>query len=91
MGSKFRYLYEVPISKLELTVDQSIMPNSVPILSNVNYTETHFYPNDKLRLASNNKTFFLDILPTYFDFYIFRSGFTESYKRSYYRLDMMLG
>lgn len=38
MGSKFRYLYEVPISKLELTVDQSIMPNSVPIFSNVNYT-----------------------------------------------------
>lgn len=76
MGLEYRYLYNVPISKLELHTEESVMPSAIPLLGSPNYTEAYFYPNDKLGLDSNNETFFLDLLPTYFDFYLYRSGFT---------------
>lgn len=33
-----QYLFEVPVTKLELHVDDSIAPSAVPIFSEVNYT-----------------------------------------------------
>lgn len=77
----------VPISKLQITLEDSVMPRTVPIFESTNQTTTYFYPHE---LARMDPTYNM-LYPAYFEFYLYRSGFTETYRRYYPRIDSMLG
>lgn len=63
------------------------MPRTVPIFESTNQTTTYFYPHELVRMDPTYNMLY----PAYFEFYLYRSGFTETYRRYYPRIDSMLG
>lgn len=85
-GNKLQTL-RVPISKLDITLEESVMPRTLEVFEDTNVTTAYFYPTEFVRLDPT----YHQLFPAYFDFYIYRSGFTEKYRRFYPRIDSMLG
>lgn len=81
-----RILYNVPVTKLIVESDESILPRTIDAFAKVNRTETFFFPKEDIQPIDRIR--FTNAL---MDFYIMRSPFTESYTRSFGRVDEMLG
>lgn len=75
LDAQYSFFYEVPVSKLEIYIDESFLPKLLSVFSSINITETFFFPHEDVGLDSNNKRSPLNIT-TYMTFHVYRSGFT---------------
>lgn len=62
------------------------MPRTLQIFENTNHSSTYFYPAELSRMDPT----YNQLYPAYFEFYLYRSGFTETYRRYYPRIDSMI-